>query len=40
MEPKKTVMMFLLARQQRRYRYKEQTSGHSGGRRRWDDFRE
>ena len=33
MESRKIVMMFLLAMQQRRYRYKEQTFEHTGGRR-------
>ena len=29
-----------IAGQQRRHRHKEHTFGNSGGRRRWDDFRE
>ena len=33
------VLMILQAGQQRSRRHKEQTSGHSGGRREWDDVR-
>ena len=32
--------MILYTGQQRRYRHKEQTFGHSGGRRGWDNLRE
>ena len=40
MESKKMVPMILHAGKQRNHRHKEQTSGHSGGRRGWDDVRE
>ena len=39
-EPRKVVLKILLTGQQRRHRKKEQTFGHSGGRRGWDDLRE
>ena len=40
MEFRKMVMMTLYARQQKRHRCKEQTSGLCGRRRGWDDLRE
>ena len=40
MESRKTVMMNLLAGQQWKGKYREQTCGHSGGRRRGDALRE
>ena len=40
MESRKIVLTVLCAGQQRRHRHKEQTFGHSGGRRGWDDLRE
>ena len=40
MESRKTVLMILLAEQQRRCRHEEQTFGHSEGRRGWDEWRE
>ena len=40
MEFRKTVMIILYARQQRRHRCKESTFGLSGKRLRWDDLRE
>ena len=40
MESRKIVSMTLLARQQRRYRHKEQISRCRGGRRGWNDLRE
>ena len=40
MESRKTVMMNLFARQQRRYRLKEQTFAHSEEGRGWEDLRE
>ena len=40
MESRKAVLTVLHAEQQRRCGHKEQTFGHSGGRRGWDDFRE
>ena len=41
MESRKTAMMtILLAGQQRQHIQKEQTFGHSGGMRGWDDLRE
>ena len=40
MEFRKMVMMTLYARQQKRYRCKEQTFGLCGGRQGWDDLRE
>ena len=40
MEPRETVLMIVPAGQQRRCRHREQTCGHSGGRRGWDDLRE
>ena len=40
MEFRKMVMMTLYARQQKRYRCKEQTFGLCGRRWGWDDFRE
>ena len=40
MESRKIVLMILFARKQRRHRYKQQTSGYSGGRGGWDDLRE
>ena len=40
MESRKMVLMNLFAGQQRRRRYREQTCGHSGGRREWDRLRE
>ena len=39
MEFRKMVLMVLHAGQQRRHRRKEETFGHSGGRRGWDDLR-
>ena len=36
---RKMVLMILFAEQQRRYRHKEQTYGHSEGGRMWDDLR-
>ena len=33
------VLMNLFAGQERRHKHKEQTFGHSGGRRGWDDLR-
>jgi len=40
MEFRKTGMMIVYARQQKRHRCKEQTFGLSGRRRGWDDLRE
>ena len=40
MESRKIVLMIILAGQQTRWRHKEQTCGHGGGRRGWDDLRE
>ena len=40
MESRETVMMNLFARQQRRYRLKEQTFAHSEEGRGWEDLRE
>ena len=40
MESRKMVLMNLFAGQQWRVRRKEQTFGHSEGRRGWDDLRE
>ena len=40
MESKKMALTILYAGQQGRHRYKEQTFGHSGRRRRWEDLRE
>ena len=37
---RKMVLTILFAGQQRRYRHKEQTYGHSGRRREWEDLRE
>ena len=39
MESRKIALMILHAGQQRRYRHKEQTSAHSGGRGVWDELR-
>ena len=39
MESRKLVPMILCAGHLRRHRHKEQTFGHSGGRRGWDDLR-
>ena len=40
MKPKKMVLVNLFAEQQQRLRYKEETCGHSRGRRGWDRLRE
>ena len=40
MESRKMVPTILHAEKQNRHRSKEQTSGHGGRRREWDDFRE
>ena len=40
MESIKTVLTILLAGHQRRHKHKEQTFGHSEGRRGWDDLEE
>ena len=40
MESRKTILMNQSAGQQRRHRHREQTYGHSGGRRGWDESRE
>ena len=40
MKSRKIVMMILHVGQQRTHRHKEQTFGHSGRRRGWDDLRE
>ena len=40
MESRKMVLMNLFARQEQRLRHREQTFGHSGGRRGWDQVRE
>ena len=40
MASRKTVMMTLYARQQKRHSYKGQTFGLYGRKRGWDDFRE
>ena len=40
MESGKIVLMNLFAGQQWRHRHKEQTFGHSGERKGWDDLRE
>ena len=40
MESRKMVLMNLFAGQQKRHRHKEQTCGHSEGRRGWDNLRE
>ena len=40
MASRKMVLMILLAGQQRQCRHKEQTFGHSQGRRGWEDLRE
>ena len=37
---RKLVLMNLCTGQQRKHRHKEQTYGHSGGGKGWDDFRE
>ena len=39
MESRKMVLMNLLAGQQWRHRNREQTCGHSGARRGWDELR-
>ena len=39
MESRKMVQMKVFAEQHRRCRHKEQTCGHSEGRRGWDDLR-
>ena len=40
MESRKTVLMNLFTGQQWRYRQREQTHGHSEGRREWDKLRD
>ena len=40
MESRKMILMNLFAGQQWRHRHREQTSGHRGGRRGWDEWRE
>ena len=40
MESRKIGQMILHAGQQRRYRHKEKTSGHSGARKGWGDLKE
>ena len=40
MESRRSVLMILLAGQQKRHRHKEQSFTHSGGRKGWDDWRE
>ena len=39
MESRKMVLMILFAGQHWRYRHREQTYGHGGGRRGWDELR-
>ena len=39
MESRKMILMNQSAGQQRRHRHREQTYGHSGGRRGWDELR-
>ena len=39
MEYRKMLLMIVCAGQQRRHRHKEQTFGHSGGRRGWGGLR-
>ena len=39
MESRKMVLMNLFSGQQWRYRHREQTCGHSGGRREWAEWR-
>ena len=39
MESRKMVLMNLYAGQQQKYRHREQTYGHSGGRRGWNELR-
>ena len=40
MESRKMVLIILFAGQQKRWRHKGQTFGHSVGRREWDDLTE